>query len=184
MKNTKAIFVSFIFSFLFLNLTGQERLISHDQEKIGIKSGDYLKVDEYKVAEGTWQWKSADSVFTLVLRKEKFSIRNDGVYTDILIGRFSFKVGSQYLIDAISENSDNLRGVDVGEGSIGKFRILFVDRIKGKNAQGIFELSPENSNIAYWEIGNPPGIYVVPEGKKFDPGFSIPTKMTLHRIIE
>ena len=168
---------------LTLTLKAQERIITPEMKFEGrIKPGDYFKSDSLEVFEGTWQWASADSIFTLELRKGKIS--NGSISFDAIFGRFSFSVGNKIQFDGIYEGIDNLSGNSNRNEPIGKLKIFLSDPIKGKSGQGIFELSAENSNIAYWEIGNSPGIHVVPEGKKWDPGFSIPTKMTLHRIIE
>ena len=67
---------------------------------------------------------------------------------------------------------------------VNRIRIVITDPLKSKTGEGFFEISMQDQNMAYWEISNRKGIQVLAEEEKFDPGFLIPTKMTLHRMIE
>ncbi len=185
MKNTIASFLLLFFSFLSLNIMGQERIITPEMKFDRVETGDYFKNDNLEIFEGTWKWESNDSVFILVLRKEKITTgESPTISMDMVLGYYSFFNGKTLQIDAITDNSDFFIGVAMPDWPVNRIKIVVTDPLKSKTGEEFFEISMQDENIAFWEMGNRKGIRVLAEGEKFDPGFSIPTKMTLHRISE
>ena len=158
----------------------------------GLQPGDYLKIEELVVFEGTWRWVSAagDSVLTFQLWREKIVPPGEAInYVfsyDAIAGHYNLSVRGAI----VSSNTHKTRsveglptfvGTDFTDDGVDALRINFYDFPKSRSTLGQFELLRENPDMARWTRWRE-GTFVRVPGEVFHEGFSLPNNVVLHRV--
>jgi len=73
----------------------------------GQEDGSYKQVPELNNYEGTWQWQSNDSIFTICLVKTVFNLKkmldsNPNASVDVIIGWYEFKVRNKVIQSSLN----------------------------------------------------------------------------------
>jgi len=158
----------------------------------GLRGGDYLKIPELIVFEGTWRWKSAagDSIFTLELSIYKFvppaELKTHAFSYDAIAGHYSLKVNGRLVSSNYNRRTDprfpSFMGTDRDEDGVDVLCIGFDDFEKNKWAHGRFELFRENSDKARWSMRNIETVVITPD-MVWHRGFSLPNNVVMHRVV-
>ena len=194
LKRLCHLFIAAILALGPIHIMAQGRTVTRANqfEQGGLKGGDYLKIEELVIFEGTWRWVSAagDSVFTIQLWREKFvppaETKNTmGFFFDAIAGHYNLLVNG-YTVSTNENMRDELGyptffGSDFQSDGIESLDITFRDFPKNKTAIGTIELFPGNPNLARWSMRNMETI-VVPTGTAFHRGFSLPNNIVLNRV--
>ncbi|HAK00399.1 MAG TPA: hypothetical protein DCM62_10270 [Bacteroidales bacterium] len=157
----------------------------------GLRGGDYLKIPELIVFEGTWRWKSAagDSIFTMELWRYKLvppaDLKTRLFSYDAIAGHYNLTVNGILVSSNYNRRTDprfpSLSGSDMNDDGIDVLRIGFTDFEKNKRAHGRFELFRENPDKARWSMSNMETVVITPD-MVWHRGFSLPNNVVMHRV--
>ena len=147
--------------------------------------------DKMNKFEGTWQWQSGDSLFVIILKKNKLSHKDTKGKTDILdvlIGWHEFSVNGVIIESSLqyTEETDNkntrtlIGGVNASDKLIK--RLSFNDLSKSKLGKASLELLPGEKDLVRWTLKETPGVKVLLPGEEPDYTFTVPTDVIMRRI--
>jgi hypothetical protein len=145
------------------------------------QTGQYFQMSELKNFEGTWigSTNTKDSVI-IELKLIKQPLK-DKDFIDCLIGKYSYYKNSVLIYN--SQESLRAGGFYKKSPTV-ILSFHFVDELKNKSGQLIWELSTLQSQEAKWILKNGEVIIIngLVNGKPWDNGFSVPTEIVLKKI--
>jgi hypothetical protein len=151
-----------------------------------LEKGKYFPVQELRKIEGTWSGstKSSDSL-VIELKSSKEFLKGPDIYTDQLTGTYTYYKNGQLVSKSSNDSSLKSGSIKSSQNSeTAVITFIFYDNVKDKLGDLKLELTALDSKDARWILRNQEvkvinGFYA---GKPWDPGFSVPTEMTLRKL--
>jgi hypothetical protein len=149
-----------------------------------LSGGKHYAQPDLAKFEGKWHYADGTTNFTLVLRKEKVTVKSgtDDFSLDVIQGDYTLAKGEK-IINASSKPNPAITSGGFYDPAKSKnmLRFVFTDLGKeSKRCQVIFELINGDPTKAKWTLTNTEHI-IVGNGH-FDPTFSVPEKMVLTKL--
>ena len=194
-----------LFLLIGVYCNAQQPIISMEAREndysIELTPGCYYKdtTNAYQPFVGTWEWTDGSSTLTLVFEKiEMVYVHFSDIYEDYLVGKYKYVEDGIVVVNTLDNvvNSTNFwSGAYVpiygsGHPSDLTSHFQFSDYAKEKLGNGRLEiteyLTQSNGSIlatkADWSLRGKGGIYIEGISPEIQPGFSIPTDVTLTKI--
>ena len=161
-------------------------------------AGEYYKNNEIDKFVGTWEWKSGNDYFRIVISKQKLEGTNFSTgskhHRDMAIG-WHIYVKNGVIIDSSMDNVnrtfvdalDAIRNSSLngGGGTNSKYLLVsFSDKQKNKSGKATLTLVQGKSNEANWKLKEREGIMIYDPATDppYPQGWTVPTELVMKKI--